>query len=59
MAVDPLVSFNEFGEDRMKDTCSKINKLEEDFISNWIDLDLIDIPLVVGGMKFAPNQKSA
>lgn len=58
LAVDPLISFNEFGEDRMKDTCNKINKFEEEFISNWTELNLVDIPLVVGGIKFAPNQKS-
>lgn len=58
LAIEPLISFNEFGDNRLKDTCKKINELEEGFVSNWLDLKLEEIPLVVGGIKFSPNQKS-
>ncbi len=33
-------------------------QIENNFISNWDELKIEGAPLVVGGIKFAPNQKS-
>lgn len=58
LALDSLISFNEYGDERLKATCKRINELENGFVSNWQEFNLEEIPLVVGGIKFAPNQKS-
>ena len=57
-AYDPLVNFNEFGEDRLSKTCDNVNQIETSFFSNWAEYNILNAPLVVGGIKFAPNQKS-
>lgn len=58
IAINPLINFNEFGEDRLLRTCKSVNEVEDNFVSNWEDLDLKGAPIVVGGIKFAPNQES-
>ncbi|MCB9209314.1 MAG: isochorismate synthase [Ignavibacteriales bacterium] len=58
LACCPLLSFNEFGEERLTKTHNKIHSIEKTFKSNWNDNNLTDIPLVVGGMKFSPDQTS-
>ena len=57
-ATDPLISFNEYGADRLSKTSANVNQIENSFFSNWDEFNLISAPLVVGGIKFAPNQKS-
>lgn len=57
-ALEPLINFNEFGEDRLSKTSTRVNLIEDNFVSNWNELKLDAVPLVVGGIKFAPNQKS-
>lgn len=57
-AFDPLLNFNEFGEDRLTKTSNLVNSIEDNYISNWIEMEITRAPLVVGGIKFAPNQKS-
>lgn len=58
LACNPLISFNEFGEDRLTKTSNHVNKLSKNFSSNWNENNLERVPLVVGGIKFAPDQNS-
>lgn len=58
-ASEPIINFNEYGENRLLKTCKSVNEVEENFDSNWEDINLIGAPIVVGGIKFAPNQKSS
>jgi len=58
LGIFPLFEINEFGTQRIEKTGSKINNLQTNFISNWSEYDIRNIPLVMGGIKFAPNQKS-
>ncbi len=58
LACCPLLSFNEFGDNRLNNTSLVVNTLESNFKSNWSDNNLEEAPLVVGGIKFAPNQNS-
>jgi menaquinone-specific isochorismate synthase len=58
LACCPLLSFNEFGDERLSNTSRVVNKLENNFKSNWTEHNLEEAPLIVGGIKFAPNQNS-
>jgi len=58
LALRPLINFHEFGEKRLDKTCVKINAFEDKFYSNWKKNKLDFIPLIVGGIKFAPDQHS-
>jgi menaquinone-specific isochorismate synthase len=57
-ALQPMINFNEFGENRLSKTSESVNSIDNNFISNWDELKIEGAPLVVGGIKFAPNQKS-
>ena len=57
-AFNPLINFNEFGEERLTKTSNIVNAIEDGFVSNWIEMEITGAPLVVGGIKFAPNQIS-
>jgi menaquinone-specific isochorismate synthase len=54
----PLYNINEFGQERIENTSNKVNKIQKNFISNWQTLGLTNVPIVMGGIKFAPNQQS-
>ncbi len=58
IGLNSVLNINEFGEDRINKTAHIINNVESNFISNWDELGLNNLPLVMGGYKFAPNQKS-
>jgi len=58
LALNPLFDFKEFGKDRLEKTSRKINDLEFNFKSNWCEYNLEYVPLIVGGIKFAPDQNS-
>lgn len=58
-ASEPIINFNEYGEDRLLKTCKDVNEVEDNFVSNWEDLNLKAVPIVVGGIKFAPDQVSS
>ncbi len=58
LGIFPLFEINEFGAERIEKTGSQINDLQNNFISNWQEYNIRNIPLVMGGIKFAPNQKS-
>ncbi len=51
-AVDSIVNILESGEGRFAVTDKKIKVYKDNFISNWDNFNLIDIPLFVGAMKF-------
>lgn len=56
LSIIPLISFNEFGEDRLAKTKNRILNIESRFVSNWESVSINHFPIVVGGLKFAPNQ---
>ena len=58
LAFDPLVNFNEYGEKRLLKTSNRVNIYENNFLSNWEENDLEFVPIVLGGIKFAPDQHS-
>lgn len=58
LAFSPLVNFNKNGEDRLQLTSESVNNYNKLFFSNWKENQLDGIPIVVGGIKFASNQKS-
>jgi len=58
LAYNPIYNIKVNGEQRVELTGEQINSLKENFIKNWEEYDLTDIPLFFGGLKFAPNQKS-
>lgn len=58
LACFPLVNVNEYGQDRLIKTRKKINELSGNFISNWQENNLKEVPLFVGGIKFAPKSKN-
>ena len=58
LAIRPIINFKELGEDRLAKTSVKVSEIENSFFSNWHDNDILDAPLIVGGIKFAPEQES-
>ena len=58
LGINPLYKINEFGEHRIDNTGIKISDLQNNFVSNWSKINLTNIPLVMGGIKFSPNQQS-
>ncbi len=58
LAFDPIVNITENGILRVEKTDEKISSLRKNFINNWKENNLGNLPLFFGGMKFAPNQKS-
>ena len=58
LGFDPLINITASGNNRILQTRSKIEEIKKDFVSNWTSDKNCDIPLVLGGIKFAPNQKS-
>lgn len=58
LALQPLQNYKEFGEKRFENTCLKLNAFENKFYCNWEKNGLDFIPLIVGGIKFAPDQHS-
>ena len=58
IASDPLVNFNEYGEERLIKTSDRVKQYENNFISNWGKNNLKFAPIVLGGIKFAPDQHS-
>lgn len=57
-ATDPLIAINEDGDKRLMKTSIKINKIAQNHISNFGETVAANIPLFVGGIKFAPNHKN-
>ncbi len=58
LAFDPIINITEDGLQRVERTDEKISALRENFLNNWDEYNLENLPLFFGGMKFAPNQKS-
>ena len=58
LALDPLVNFNEYGEKRLLKTSKRVSIYENNFTSNWKNYNLEFVPIVLGGIKFAPDQHS-
>lgn len=58
LAFSPILNINENGDTRLESTSARINDIESNFVSNWKNCGLQNIPLIVGGIKFAPAQKS-
>jgi len=56
LAYQPILNINEFGEYRLTKTSVIVNEIEKKFQSNWASNNLINVPLIVGGIKFAPDQ---
>jgi menaquinone-specific isochorismate synthase len=57
-SADPLIVIREYGEERLSKTSIKINEIAQNHISNFDKAEAADIPLFVGGIKFAPNPKN-
>ncbi len=57
-SADPLIVIKEYGEERLSKTSIKINEIAQNHISNFDKAEAADIPLFVGGIKFAPNPKN-
>jgi menaquinone-specific isochorismate synthase len=58
LGIDPIFKISELGEERLNITGKLANSLENKIISNWENYNLSNIPLFMGGIKFAPNQTS-
>lgn len=58
VAVDSLLSFNEYGENRTELSQSQIEKWKNIYKNNLQEIDLEYIPLFFGGMKFSPEGNS-
>lgn len=58
LGFDPLINITTSGNNRILLTRSKVEEIKKDFVSNWTNDKNCDIPLVIGGIKFSPNQKS-
>ncbi len=58
LGFDQILSISAKGENRLKITGSEANKFEGNIFSNWKGENLFNIPLFMGGIKFAPNQTS-
>lgn len=56
LAFDALLSINEGGADRVKNTSSKIEKWQNNFTSNWNEFHEKSFPLFLGGMKFSSGE---
>jgi menaquinone-specific isochorismate synthase len=56
--AEPLIVIKEYGEERLSKTSIKINEIAQNHISNFGEAEAADIPLFVGGIKFAPNPKN-
>ncbi|MGD8780420.1 MAG: isochorismate synthase [Ignavibacteria bacterium] len=50
-----LMNFYADGKLRTTLTDESVSKLKENFISNWDEIGLKNVPLIMGGMKFAPG----
>ena len=58
LACKPLFSVTEYGPERLASTSAKINEIATNHIVNILEENYVEIPLFVGGMKFAPNPKN-
>jgi len=58
LGVDQILSISPKGEERLKITGKEANKFEECIESNWKGKYSFNIPLFMGGIKFASSQKS-
>ncbi len=58
LAINPIVEFKKIGENRLANTSLAVAEIEKYFHSNWTKNGIEDAPLVVGGIKFAPDQNS-
>lgn len=58
LAIDSLVNIQQYGEQRLKDTGDRINSIARNFLTNWNENEISNFPMVVGGIKFSPNQNS-
>ncbi len=58
LAFEPLFTINEYGNQRLANTSAKINEIAQNHISNFDEKMALNIPLFVGGIKFAPNPKN-
>ncbi|MCP5062620.1 MAG: isochorismate synthase [Ignavibacteriae bacterium] len=54
----PLLEINEPITNGIEFSNSNLEKLQNSFISNWTELDLRNVPFVMGGIKFASDEKS-
>lgn len=53
-----LLSINESGKARFMNVQKKIREHQDNFTCNWKEFDLEEVPLFIGGMKFAPEGDS-
>jgi len=58
LGIDSLISINENGNERVKDTSVKIRELNLSHKNNFDQFNLGSIPLFLGGMKFSPGDKN-
>ncbi|MBK8945097.1 MAG: isochorismate synthase [Ignavibacteriae bacterium] len=58
LGIDPIYTISANGENRLIETNLQVNKISCNLISNWNKQDFNNIPIFLGGIKFAPNQKS-
>ncbi|MCB9249584.1 MAG: hypothetical protein H6613_14085 [Ignavibacteriales bacterium] len=58
LGFDSILNISENGFSRLTQTSEKVNNLENKIFSNWENDCSINIPLFMGGIKFAPSQIS-
>ncbi len=58
LGFDPLISIRVSGNDRNKRTEEALHGIKKNFISNWSENGLKNVPLFLGSMKFSPSENS-
>jgi len=55
----PLLEIEETITNGIEFTNSNLEELQNNFISNWKELEIKNVPLVMGGIKFASDEKGS
>ncbi|MFZ1291774.1 MAG: isochorismate synthase [Melioribacteraceae bacterium] len=58
LGIDKIYTISANGENRLNETNDQVNKFGDNLITNWNQHEFLNIPIFMGGIKFAPNQKS-